>query len=101
MAESILILPNNLLYCLVECARFEGTTMDVFIDKKEYTGDIFSILENTQNFILNHTGSRTFSGHKSSYYHGLILSKNFPQVRVRIDYRKMVIKKLSTKSITD
>ena len=28
--------------------------MDIFIDKKEYDGDIFSILENTQNFILNH-----------------------------------------------
>jgi ATP-dependent DNA helicase RecG len=28
--------------------------MDVFIDKKEYGGDIFSILENTQSFVLNH-----------------------------------------------
>lgn len=28
--------------------------MSVFTDKKEYGGDIFSMLENTQSFVLNH-----------------------------------------------
>lgn len=32
--------------------------MELFIDKKEYSGDIFTILENTQNFILNHINLR-------------------------------------------
>jgi len=52
--NALMILLGQFPHCLVKCARFKGTTMDVFIDKKEYTGDIFSILENTQNFILNH-----------------------------------------------
>ena len=52
--NALMILLGQFPHCLVKCARFKGTTMDIFIDKKEYTGDIFSILENTQNFILNH-----------------------------------------------
>lgn len=52
--RALMILLGKFPHCSVKCARFKGTTMDVFIDKKEYTGDIFSILENTQNFILNH-----------------------------------------------
>lgn len=52
--NALLILLGKLAHCQVKCARFKGTTMDVFIDKKEYHGDIFSILENMQNFILNH-----------------------------------------------
>ena len=52
--NALMILLGKFPHCLVKCARFKGTTMDVFIDKKEYTGDIFSILENTKNFILNH-----------------------------------------------
>lgn len=39
---------------MVKCARFKGVTIKTFIDKKEYRGNIFSALENTQNFILNH-----------------------------------------------
>lgn len=49
-----MILLGEFPHCMVECARFKGKTMDVFIDKKEYNRDIFSILENTQHFILNH-----------------------------------------------
>ncbi|PKD21806.1 ATP-dependent DNA helicase [Salegentibacter salinarum] len=52
--NSLMILLGKFPHCMVKCARFKGKTMDVFIDKKEYTGDIFSILENTQHFILNH-----------------------------------------------
>ncbi|MDD4191047.1 MAG: putative DNA binding domain-containing protein [Mangrovibacterium sp.] len=52
--NALMILLGKFPHCTVKCARFKGTTMDVFIDKKEYEGDIFSILENTQSFVLNH-----------------------------------------------
>ena len=52
--NALLILLGKFEHCSVKCARFKGRSMDVFIDKKEYSGDMFSILENTQNFILNH-----------------------------------------------
>lgn len=58
---SILYATNALLialgyyeHCGIKCARFKGTTMEVFIDKKEYTTDIFSILNNALSFIQNH-----------------------------------------------
>lgn len=52
--NALMIILGLLPHCFVKCARFKGTTMSVFIDKKEYGGDIFSILENTQSFVLNH-----------------------------------------------
>ena len=39
-------------------ARFKGTDMAVFIDKKEYDSDIFSILSNSLSFIQNHINLR-------------------------------------------
>lgn len=56
--NALLILLGYFPHCSVKCARFKGTTMELFIDKKEYGGDIFGILENTQNFILNHINLR-------------------------------------------
>jgi len=56
--NALLILLGKFENCTVKCARFKGTTMEIFIDKKEYSGDIFSVLENTQNFILNHINLR-------------------------------------------
>lgn len=38
----------------IKCARFKGNNMDVFIDQKEFTGNLFSQLENTMNFLLTH-----------------------------------------------
>ena len=52
--NALLILLGKFPHCSVKCARFKGVTMETFIDKKEYRGNIFSVLENTQNFILNH-----------------------------------------------
>jgi hypothetical protein len=52
--NALLILLGKFPHCAVKCARFKGVTMETFIDKKEYGGNIFSVLENTQNFILNH-----------------------------------------------
>ncbi|WP_217447549.1 AlbA family DNA-binding domain-containing protein [Maribellus comscasis] len=52
--NALMILLGKFPHCTVKYARFKGTTMDIFVDKKEYEGDIFSILENTQSFVLNH-----------------------------------------------
>ena len=52
--NALLIILGAFSHTSVKCARFKGVTMDIFIDKKEYQSDIFSNLENTQNFILNH-----------------------------------------------
>ena len=56
--NALLILLGLFENCTIKCAKFKGTTMEIFIDKKEYSGDIFTILENTQNFILNHINLR-------------------------------------------
>ena len=56
--NALLILLGLFENCTIKCAKFKGTTMEIFIDKKEYSGDIFTILENTQNFILNHINQR-------------------------------------------
>ena len=34
----------------IKCARFKGTTKEIFIDKKEFNRDLFSNLENTIKF---------------------------------------------------
>jgi ATP-dependent DNA helicase RecG len=52
--NALMILLGKFPHCTVKCGRFKGTTMDVFIDKKEYGGDIFAVLENIQAFVLNH-----------------------------------------------
>ena len=52
--NALMIILGEFWHCNVKCARFKGNTMSVFTDKKEYGGDIFSILENTQSFVLNH-----------------------------------------------
>jgi len=38
----------------IKCARFKGSTMEYFIDKKEFTGVLFSNLENIMAFLKNH-----------------------------------------------
>ena len=38
----------------VKCARFKGTTKEIFIDKKEFNDDLFSNLENVVLFLQNH-----------------------------------------------
>ncbi|MBN2742441.1 MAG: putative DNA binding domain-containing protein [Marinilabiliaceae bacterium] len=52
--HALMILLGKFVHCTVKCARFKGYTMSVFTDKKEYNGDIFTILENIQSFVLNH-----------------------------------------------
>lgn len=38
----------------IKCSRFKGTSMAVFLDKKEYRGDLFSQLVQAEAFIKNH-----------------------------------------------
>src|SRR5690554_4218626 len=38
----------------IKCSRFKGTDMTVFLDKKEYRGNLFYQLEQTELFIKNH-----------------------------------------------
>ncbi|OXS13665.1 ATP-dependent DNA helicase [Zobellella denitrificans] len=38
----------------IKCSRFKGTDMTVFLDKKEYTGDLFGQLAQAEGFIKNH-----------------------------------------------
>jgi len=39
---------------MIKCARFKGTSMETFIDKKEFTGNLFDILEESIKFLQNH-----------------------------------------------
>ena len=52
--NGLLILLGMFENCKIKCSRFKGTTMDIFIDRKEYDGDVFTQLENAENFIKNH-----------------------------------------------
>ena len=56
--HGLLILLGYYPHCMVKCAKFKGVTMELFLDKKEYSGSIFDILENSLNFILNHINLR-------------------------------------------
>ncbi len=57
-SNALLILLGYYDHCMVKCAKFKGTTMELFLDKKEYSGSIFEILEKSLNFILNHINLR-------------------------------------------
>ena len=38
----------------VQCALFKGTTRDIFIDQKEFTGPIYEQVDDAHHFILRH-----------------------------------------------
>jgi len=52
--HGLLILLGYYEHVETKCSRFKGNTMAVFLDKKEYTGDLFTQLEQTELFIKNH-----------------------------------------------
>jgi ATP-dependent DNA helicase RecG len=56
--QGLLILLGYFSHCRVQCARFKGTTMELFLDKKEYSGTLFEQLENSIAFALNHINMR-------------------------------------------
>jgi ATP-dependent DNA helicase RecG len=52
--HGLLILLGRYEHVETKCSRFKGNTMAVFLDKKEYRGDLFHQLEQTELFIKNH-----------------------------------------------
>ena len=52
--QGLLILLGLQAHVVTKCARFKGTDMSVFLDRKEYTGDLFTQLEQAEAFIKNH-----------------------------------------------
>jgi len=53
-SNGLLILLGKFEHVRMKCSRFKGTTMDVFLDRKEYGGDLFTQLDNAENFIKNY-----------------------------------------------
>ena len=53
-SNALLILLGKFENTVIKCSRFKGVNMDVFLDKKEYFGDLFGQIENAENFIKNH-----------------------------------------------
>ena len=49
-----MILLGALPHVVVKCARFKGTDMSVFLDRKEYGGELLGQLEQAEGFIKNH-----------------------------------------------
>jgi len=52
--NALAIIFGKLDNVMIKCARFKGTTMEAFIDKKEFTGTLFEILEESIKFLQNH-----------------------------------------------
>ncbi|MDX8266394.1 helix-turn-helix domain-containing protein [Acinetobacter pittii] len=57
-SHGLLILLGQYEHVMTQCARFKGTNMSVFLDCKEYTGDLFSQIEQAEIFIKNHLSLR-------------------------------------------
>lgn len=52
--NGLLILLGKLEQVRIKCSRFKGTTMDVFLDRKEYSGDLFGQIRDVEMFVKNH-----------------------------------------------
>lgn len=50
----LMVLLGALPHVVIKCARFKGTDMSLFLDRKEYDGDLFTQLEQAEAFIKNH-----------------------------------------------
>ncbi|MEA1972263.1 MAG: putative DNA binding domain-containing protein [Candidatus Cloacimonadota bacterium] len=57
-SNALLILLGKFENCLIKCSRFKGETMEIFLDKKEYDGNIFDQLEKAETFIKSHINLR-------------------------------------------
>lgn len=49
-----LLTTNSNRFAKVQCALFKGITRSVFIDKREFEGSLYSQIEESYQFILNH-----------------------------------------------
>ena len=50
----MLMTDNRVRYAKIQCALFKGRTRDIFIDRKEYTGPIYSQIDDAYRFVLNY-----------------------------------------------
>jgi len=57
-SRALLILLGYYENVKIKCSRFKGKTMDIFLDKKDYEGDLFSQMRNAEIFVLNHISIR-------------------------------------------
>ncbi len=53
-SNALMIALGKLDNVQIKCARFKGTTMESFIDKKEFEGTLFDMLEKSMEFLQNH-----------------------------------------------
>ena len=49
-----LMTDNKIKSAKIQCALFKGTERDVFIDRKEFTGPIYTQIEDAYQFVLKH-----------------------------------------------
>ena len=49
-----LLTDNGIRQAKIQCALFKGTERDIFIDRKEYKGAIFELIEDAYQFVLKH-----------------------------------------------
>ena len=52
--NALLILAGEMNNTSIDCARFKGKTKDIFIDSKEFTGNLFDQLKGIEKFLKNH-----------------------------------------------
>lgn len=50
----MLMTDNRFKYAKIQCALFKGITRDVFIDKREFDGPIYTQIEDAYQFVLKH-----------------------------------------------
>lgn len=50
----MLMTDNRFKYAKIQCALFKGITRDVFIDKREFDGPIYTQIEEAYQFVLKH-----------------------------------------------
>jgi len=56
--QGLMILLGKHPHVVTKCARFKGTDMSLFLDRKEYSGDLFSQMEQVEAFVKNHINLR-------------------------------------------
>ncbi len=52
--NALIIALGEFVNVSIKCARFKGSTMESFIDKKEFSGNLFTIIERSIEFLQNH-----------------------------------------------
>jgi len=73
-SNALLITLGKLDNVQIKCARFKGTTMESFIDKKEFDGTLFDMLEKSMEFLQNHLHlSATIEGLQRTEHHEIPL----------------------------